>query len=272
MKISMMTYTMARGEWGQSPDVKTLCELCKELNIDAIDWITDYGIDVREIRRITDDFGLKNICYTFFNVDLQSPDASMRADALSLAKVELEKAITLGTDKIMVVMPGIPDVPMEETRARTYESLNKLVEAGNKLGLTITSEHFPGKWSLFGSSADMNTAVREVPGFAVTYDNGNVIFQGEKPVDAFLNSREHVVHAHFKDWVPSDSGIVDVDGQHYKGALIGEGIIDHRLCLRAMQEYGYNGYINLEYEGDDYTPEQAMRKATPVLQEMIDEL
>ncbi len=272
MKVSMMTYTMARGDWGKAPDVEELCKLCKELDIEAIDWITDYGISAADIRRITDDYGLKNICYTFFNVDMQSPDAATRANGLVAAKIEMEKAVTLGSDKVMVVMPGVPDVPKEETRVRTYEGLNKLVEIGKTLGLTVTSEHFPGKWSLFGTSEDMNIAVREVPGFAVTYDNGNVIFQGEDSVDAYLNSWEHVAHVHFKDWSPADSGIQAVDGTFYQGALIGEGIIDTRGCLAAMHKHGYNGYINLEYEGNDYTPEEAMRKGTPVLQRMIAEL
>lgn len=269
MQISMMTYTMARGEWGKSPDVQSLCRLCRELGIEGIDWVTTYGISAKEVRQITDGFGLKNICYTFFGQGLQSADASVRAKALVLMEGELDTAATLGADRIMVVMPGIPDVPREETRAWSHESLNKLVEMGRKRGIAITTEHFPSRWSPFITSSDMKLAVREVPGLAITYDNGNVLTGGENPADGYVNSHKHVIHAHFKDWTIVESGTPALDGRCYKGALIGEGIVDPKPCLLAMHQHGYNGYINLEYEGSDYTPEEAMRKATPLLQSMI---
>ena len=110
-------------------------------------------------------------------------------------------------------------------------------------GITITTEHFPSKFSPFVTSADMNIAVREVPGLAITYDNGNVLTGGENPADGYINSHEHIIHAHFKDWVLADSGTQSLDGRHYKGALIGEGLVNPKPCLLAMRQHGYNGYI-----------------------------
>ena len=114
MQLSMMP-TLARGEWGRAPDVQSLCLLCRELGIECIDWVTTYGISAKEVRWVTDDFGLKNICYTFMGTELQSADRCVRLNALSSAEGELDTAVTLGADKVMVVMPGIPDVSREQT-------------------------------------------------------------------------------------------------------------------------------------------------------------
>ena len=62
MRISMMTYTMARElQPGEKFDAVGLCEFCKELNIDAIDWVTVYHYEPAELRRITPSH---HICFT----------------------------------------------------------------------------------------------------------------------------------------------------------------------------------------------------------------
>ena len=42
-------------------------------------------------------------------------------------------------------------------------------------------------------------------------------------------------------------------------------------CLEIMKKAGYNGYINMEYEGTEYDPEDTVR-GTKYLQELIETL
>ena len=178
MKISMMSYTIARGEWGQNPDIVSLCELTKELGLEAIDWVSTYGKDPDEIVRITGDYGIKNCCHTF-GARLQVADEKERAAAIDVVKEGLETAAKLGTDKVMVVLSGIPGVPREETRTYAIDSLQKVVPMGQEMGIAVSVEHFPGATSPFAISADMNEAIAQVPGLKITYDNGNVFIGGE---------------------------------------------------------------------------------------------
>ncbi len=80
------------------------------------------------------------------------------------------------------------------------------------------------------------------------------------------------MHAHFKDWRRVDKSqgvkVKGLDGHTYAAALIGEGIVNHRACLRAMKKSSYPGYINIEYEGNEYPPDIAVRKALDYLQEL----
>ncbi len=271
MKISMMSYTMARGPWGKANDVAELCRFTQRLGLDAIDWVTTYDHDPAEVREITDDFGLRNICYTF-STRIHSPDDATRQAALDRIRPELDTAVALGADKVMMVVGALPDVPRDQARPYALEGLARAVGLGNEAGITVTIEHFPGTNSPFATSADMNDAVKAVPGLKITYDNGNVFTSGEDPADAFRNSSEHIVHAHFKDWELADDGLLGQDGRHYRGALIGEGLVAPEPCVRAMHEAGYEGYINFEYEGDEYDPAEAMTKGVPMLRDVIHRL
>ncbi|MBN1347666.1 MAG: sugar phosphate isomerase/epimerase [Phycisphaerae bacterium] len=268
MKVAMMSYTLARGAWGKTRDVAELCRLAGELGLDGVDWVTTYDHDPREIRRITDDHGLRNVCYTF-STRMHSADAKERQAALDALAPELEIGRTLGADKVMIVIGGLPGVTRQEGKARAMEGLSLAVSIGKEVGMTVTIEHFPGAASAFCTSADMNEAVAAVPGLKITYDNGNLLTGGEDPAVGFRDSAEHIVHAHFKDWVLSDDGLEGLDGRRYMGALVGEGIVHPEPCILAMREAGYEGYIDFEYEGHEYTPEEAMRRGVPRLREMI---
>ena len=66
--------------------------------------------------------------------------------------------------------------------------------------------------------------------------------------------------------------MLGLDGRCYRGGLIGEGVVDQRSCLAAMKQAGYDGFIDIEYEGDSYTPDEATRQAVAYLSEMLQEL
>lgn len=269
MKIAMMSYTLARGAWGASKRVDTLCAMAQELGLDAVDWVTTYGHDPKTIRAITDDHGLANICYTF-PTRIHSPETSERQAALDRLSSEFETAATLGADKVMIVVGGLPDVSRDVARRYALEGLARAVAIGDRHGITVTIEHFGGPNSPFNTSSEMNGAVQAVPGLKITFDNGNLYTSGEAPADGFRASRDHIAHAHFKDWTVAEDGVLGRDGRHYRGALVGEGLVDPKPCLEAMHEAGYEGYIDFEYEGDLYTPEDALRKGVPRLKELID--
>jgi sugar phosphate isomerase/epimerase len=137
-------------------------------------------------------------------------------------------------------------------------------------GITMTVENFPGADSPFVIAGDFHEAQREVPGLKLTFDNGNA-FTGENPAESFQLCAADVVHAHFKDWDICTDGMLGLDGRRYRGALIGEGVLDHKACLAAMEKAGYQGYINIEYEGNKYDPEEATRRATQYLTELMAE-
>ena len=139
MKLSMMSYTLARQGWKKNNvfDLKGMCDLCRELNLDGVDMITTYGIDPQEIRRIFDDYGLKTICYTFF-ADLIFADAHGRKAGVDQIKQGLDMALALGTDKVMIPMGGKDPTPRDLCRRYTIRGLQEAAVLARHAGITLT--------------------------------------------------------------------------------------------------------------------------------------
>ena len=146
MYLSMMSYTLARGPWGKNPDVAELCQLTCELGLGAIDWVTCYGHAPQEIRRITDDHGLRNVCHTFM-ARIQSPDPAERTAGMEAIAVGLETAVALGADKVMIPLPGIA------------ESLGPL-EGGRVIKITVQTNDGPQTFEV-----DLGGSFRAVASF-----------------------------------------------------------------------------------------------------------
>jgi len=273
MKIAMMTYTMARGlTKGENFDAKALCEFTRDLGLNAIEWVSTYQYTPSQIRTITDDYGLKNICYTFF-CDLNFPTTQERTPGQDAFKAGVSAAVVLGTDKVMLPVGGKQEFTRAASRRNVIAGLQEVIEFADEAGVTVTVENFPHYLSPFIVSADVNAAIAEIPQLRVTYDNGNVITGGESGPAGFINSAKYVVHAHFKDWSvcsPQDNGAMrSLDGKYRRGALVGDGDVDQLGCLRAMHEYGYEGYISFEYEGSEYTPRAATIEGVQRLRKWI---
>ena len=274
MKISMMSYTIARQlPKGRKLDVKALCEFTRELKLDAVDWCGTYGHDPREIRKTMDDYGLKTVCYTY-GCDLNFRSASERAPGRDVFKKGIETAVALGADKIMLPVAGKQDRTREESFRNWMMGLNEVIDFAGKAGVTVTIENFPSRSSPFIASADMNRAVKEIPKLRITFDNGNVTTAGETARDGFIASAKWVIHSHFKDWkvfpkacprprspsagaMDTPGAMLGLDGKCRRAVLVGDGDVDQVPCLKAMKEYGYKGYINFEYEGNELTARDA---------------
>lgn len=275
MKLSMMSYTLARQvKGGAQFDIPAMCRLAQELKITAVDMVTLYGRPAREVRKILSDHGLAVACHTFPGSGLNKNTLGERAEGVDAVKRGIDDAVALGCGTVMVVTPGDKSCPRDISRRNYIRGLQESVAFARAAGIVMTIENFPGAYTPFAISSDVLEAIREVPGLKLTYDNGNVLTGGENPAVSFKRCSGHVVHAHFKDWkaLPEGSGMETMSGQWVAGALIGEGIVDQAACLKAMRDCGYKGYINLEYEGDDYPADQAVRKAAANLRLIMPDL
>ena len=273
MRLSVMSYTLARQLQGDKQfDIPAMCRLARELGIDGVDMVTLYGYDPKEVRRIVDDHGIKVICHTFM-ADLNHPDGKGRQAGIDAIKRAVEVAKILGTDKLMFPAPGKEGLERRKSRDNITKGLAEAAHFAADAGVYLSVENFSGETSPFVTADDFLEAAHAVPTLKLTYDNGNA-FTGEDPAESFARCAEYVIHAHFKDWVETheSEGRRMLNGKRYKGALIGEGEVDHKSCIAAMKAAGYDGYINIEYEGSEYAAADATRKAAAYLKNLLAEL
>jgi len=265
MNYSMMSYTFSRQP--RYFDIKEMLTVAQDLKMSGVDWVTLHDRSAKELRRMSQDYGLPVVCHTFFT-DMDFPSAAGRQKGVDAARRGIEAAVELGAPVLMIPTIPKPGEPREQARRNWIAGLQEVVAFGNQANVAVTVENFPGVWSPFVTSDDVLEAVRDVPGLKLTFDNGNAS-GGEHPGDSFTRCARYVVHAHFKDWceVPTgaENGMQMLNGRYYKPALIGEGSVDVHSCLIAMGKAGYQGHINIEYEGDLYPPAEAVRRAVSYL-------
>lgn len=260
MKFSMMTYTLMRQGCFTPEDC---VRVAAELKMEGIDWVTTYDRDPEELKRMSLDAGLTVAAYTFF-----VQDAEMETIKSQAAK-DMDTACILGAPVIMLPpspRPGLTTAA--ENRQRWCEILTELAPLAEERGLIMTVENFPGAISPFVTAADFYEAKKIVPSLKLTFDNGNAA-SGEDQIESLKKCFKDVAHIHLKDW-----DIIDheeegwrqmSDGRYYRAALIGEGAVDSRATVQTLEDLGYTGFINIEYENNKYPGDIAVKKVLEYL-------
>jgi sugar phosphate isomerase/epimerase len=92
--------------------------------------------------------------------------------------------------------------------------------------------------------------------FGLLVDMGNFACVDENSQTAVSRVAPYAVHAHAKDmhlksgmYTRPDGWGTTRGGNYFKGAIIGEGDIPVKQCLKALKRAGYDGYLSIEYEG-----------------------
>lgn len=256
----MMTYTMMRQKGFTPADC---VRVAKELKMDGIDWVTTYGEDPKLLKKMSDDAGLTVAAHTFF-----VPGETL-AEKVSNAEKSLDDACVLGAPLVMIPPCPFPDeMDPAENRKRWVEIIAGVAPLAEKRNLILTVENFPGGASGFVTADDFYEAKAVVPSLKLTFDNGNAA-SGEDQIESLKRCFKDVVHVHFKDWdiydEPIEGRMPMRDGRYYVPALIGEGKIDSKATLKALEELGYEGYINIEYENNKYPADEGIKKVLEYL-------
>ncbi|MCE5280006.1 MAG: sugar phosphate isomerase/epimerase [Planctomycetaceae bacterium] len=96
------------------------------------------------------------------------------------------------------------------------------------------------------------------PNFGWLIDIGNFLCADDDPVAATRRMAPFAVHVHAKDFRVTSAaasagkgGLRSRGGALLEGTAVGEGSVDVRGCVAAIEAAGYNGFISIEYEGSD---------------------
>lgn len=91
-------------------------------------------------------------------------------------------------------------------------------------------------------------------------DIGNTLFVDERPEDFFAAFAKEFVHVHLKDYLkdqkeelPQFAWSSSRGGAYLAETLIGEGIIDYKVCMSHLIDAGYSGSFALESVHNPYS-------------------
>jgi len=267
MKFSVQSYTMSLGDWGKDCNIETLCKWTKSIGVDAIDWFGTYGSDIKEVKTIMDDYGLLTSCYTFF-ADLNFPDKKNALNGMDDFKRSIDEACELDCNIVMMPISGKPEFDRDTQRKQITDNLNEVIDFAKKANVIVTVENFDNINAPFITSDDMIKGYNMCPDLFVTYDSGNMLIANEDSCESFEKSKHLVKFMHFKDFKScASSDRLCFDGSYIEPALIGNGLIDYPKLVKMVNE-AYDGYINIEYQANDLTPEEAVVRAIEYLKSL----
>ena len=130
------------------------------------------------------------------------------------------------------------------------EAVAVLKEYGVKLGIENHPEKTPEAiLRQIGDGADGH--------IGTALDTGWWGTQGYDAAQAIRDLKNHLIAVHMKD--------VKAAGAHETCAL-GEGIVDIKACLKALQKVGYKGVVGIEHEPEEFDPSDDIVKSHKRLQ------
>lgn len=100
---------------------------------------------------------------------------------------------------------------------------------------------------------DIVQAVRDKSGhdaLGANPDTGNFLLVDQDSEEAVREVAQFAYMCHFKDFGADGSGVFrSLQGNCFKGTVIGEGKVDLEGCVRILTDSGFDGWFSLEYEG-----------------------
>ncbi len=264
MKISVSSYSFSQYiRAGKLTQLECVAK-AKEMGFDAIEFTDLKGetLDEQkalavEISKEAERVGIEINAYTI-GANLYHENAEDSEREISRLCDQLDVAKLLGAK---VMRHDVCYKLGKSGNARSFELMlptiaenaRKVTEYAETLGIrTCTENHgFIAQDSdrvekLFNAVAHDN--------YGLLVDMGNFLCADEDPIHAVSRVAPYAVHAHVKDFIRFDEAVegrtIMTRGANYiAGAVIGEGVVPVRQCLKILKRAEYDGYVSVEYEG-----------------------
>ena len=198
------------------------------------------------------------------DINLGSINRRIRQASLEDVQAALEFAREIGASAValhaspgMLAMPGgkwsqetkSPPIQAElvQQEELLIESVRKLADGAADLILGLENLVYPHE--LYRSPEEVAGLVGKIgrPNVGITLDVGHAVVSGYDPLSFVHRLSERIVHVHLHD----NSGTVD---EHLP---LGQGSINYKRVIRALEQASYQGVVALEFilaDPDDYRP------------------
>jgi len=221
--------------WGRPPHFSTIPSRVKPSDIERT--AARYGVQIANLG-------------TYPGKDFANPDRTTRHRAVSEMTRTIDLASRFGARTIRV-MPGVGEDA--KTLDELASNFSQVALYGAAKGIYLGMENHAGS---IAGKPDLALKLCEQVGssyFGILYEPANLLHAQVDYKEAFELLKKWIVHVHIKDgkWV----------GDTFQPCHLGEGDIDVRWVIDALDSIGYEGDYALEYEIGDIEPvETGLRK------------
>jgi sugar phosphate isomerase/epimerase len=147
-----------------------------------------------------------------------------------------------------------------------------IVDFAEKSGVTLAMENMPQL--LVDDEDSLLKLVKEINSkrLKINFDPKNLNALGRNVLDAVRKMRGEICYTHAGDSIPGGGDFGKEPGGKWIMPIIGKGTIPYREYVRTLKEIGYNGWIVIEYGGDERGYEPGMIESKEYLEEAFSQL
>ncbi len=216
----------------------------------------------RDFAQQVADAGLTMPCYDAL-ANLVEPDVVVRRKTNDLLREDIERCHKWGIPRAMIAgSRSHPNLSGTEARKLVADGMNACLGFARDAGVELLLEAFGADLGVHASSAQLKEVVDQCqPEIMTTFDMGNFVLGGDRPLDVLETWAPRIKHVHVKDFVrlPADSkaGLPSLDGHRYDSCRLGAGAVEAAAVLKRLKALGYSQALSLETGGADWFAEVA---------------
>ncbi len=145
----------------------------------------------------------------------------------------------------------------DEEWDKLTKGLEALGELAHEKNMEIVYHHHMGTGVQTTEEIDRLMENTDPDKVKLLFDTGHLVFSGEDPIEIFNKYKSRIKHIHFKDIRREVAKEVKEKKDSFLNAVKkgtftvpGDGMIDFKPIMKAIQESGYEGWIVVEAEQD----------------------
>jgi len=259
MKLGLSMYSYNAAYRRGQIDIPGFIQEAKRLGVQGVELLDffwrDPTRDLPEVRAALQDTGLPVGVYSVANNFVQAGEAA-RAEEVKKITDGVDYAVQFGAKAVRVFSGNLaPEYTYEQCLLWIIAGLKEAAAYAYDQGVTLALENHG---QLAGRSDQVELILNSVasPALKANPDTGNflLVHQASHLAVAALAPRAAMVH--FKDFrlVPDNYtgfAYVGTEGLKFAGTAIGEGEVDLADCVSSLHQAGFDGWLNIEYEGEE---------------------
>ncbi|MBO4539728.1 MAG: sugar phosphate isomerase/epimerase, partial [Clostridia bacterium] len=255
MKISVSSYSFADYQKMTGCDYETICRAAKEMGYDGIEFTELQPCTIataKKLRACCEALNLPIVCYSVgANFVRLFPNQTVK-----MLKKQVDIAAALGAPVMRhdVCYALAPGKSWQAAADKMAPYIREVTEYAKTKGIrTCTENH----GFIFQEPERVKYLIDKVDNenYRWLCDMGNFLCAGVDPLSSVEIAAPYTIHAHAKDFyrssTPIKEGFRATDGYYLLGTVIGQGVVPVKDCIECLQEAGYDGYVSVEFEGQE---------------------
>ena len=264
MKIGVSLYSYHQYANDGSMGVKGCIKKAAEDGFSGLDFVgvglgyEDYLAYAKDIGKYCRDTGIEPVCFCTGADFLRCGDIK---DEIAKVKRNIDIAEAYGCPIFRHdISGGFPS----HIEGKTYDdaieiiapAVREITKYAEEKGIVTTTENH----GYFSQDSDrVEKLIRAVneKNFGALIDVGNFHCVDEAAEDGVKRLAPYIRHAHAKDFHIKSPSVPDPGegwfgtrgGGRLRGAIIGHGDVNITKCIEILKNSGYDGYLNIEFEG-----------------------